>query len=63
MSRWPKIYWNGLYTKKQFLALMLENHRDHLYLRMKGDTFVPPGKIKRNDLYGWMTLVNARWAE
>jgi hypothetical protein len=30
---------------------------------MRGDTHVPPGKIKKNDIDGWMRLVDARILE
>jgi hypothetical protein len=67
-GRWPKIYWtgpgskiDGLHTKKEFIDIMSKSYFDHVYRRMRGDTGVPPGKIKRNDIDGWMAFVNARW--
>jgi hypothetical protein len=49
----------GLHTKKRFLELMRTIYSDHVYWRMRGDTHVPPGKIKKNDIDGWMRLVGA----
>jgi hypothetical protein len=67
-GRWPKIYWtgpgskrDGLHTKKEFIDLMPKSYPEHVYRRMRGDTDIPPGKIKRNDIDGWMAFVNARW--
>jgi len=28
---------------------------------MKGDTEIPPGKIKKGNIDGWMALVDARY--
>lgn len=57
----PKIYWpsKGTFTKKDFLALALREMPEHIYWRMRGDTAVPPGKLKKTDLAGWMALTGS----
>jgi hypothetical protein len=67
-GRWPKIYWtgpgskiDGLHTKKEFLEIMPKMYPEHVYRRMRGDRFIPPGRFKLNDIDGWMTFANARW--
>ena len=64
----PKIRWTGrgsdaggLHTKKRFLELVHNQYREHIYWRMRGDTCVPPGQIRKNDIDGWMQLVHATW--
>jgi len=66
--RWPKVYWTGpgskiggLHTKKEFLDLMLKTYPEHIYRRMRGDRVIPPGKIAKGDINGWMAFVNATW--
>jgi hypothetical protein len=57
-----KISWNGvLYTKKVFLTTMHRENPDVVYWRMKGDTQVRPGKIKKDDLEGWMQFSGAHF--
>lgn len=68
--RWPKIYWtgpgsktDGLHTKQEFLNTMKKTYPEHVYWRMRGDTVVPPGKFKKDDIDGWMAFANARWRQ
>ena len=65
-GRWRKIYWigvgsktSGLHTKKEFLRIMSRQYPDHNYRRIRGERFIPPGKIKRNDIDGWLALTGA----
>ena len=67
-GRWRKIYWtgwgsktNGLHTKEEFLNIVHVQFIDHYYGRQKGDRFIPDGKIKGDDIEGWMELVGATW--
>ena len=69
-GRWPKIRWTGpgsdpvgLHTKKRFLELVHTNYPEHVYWRMRGDTHIPPGKIKKGDIEGWMVITNATWIQ
>ena len=34
---------------------------DHIYRRKIGDTFIPEGKIKRDDIHAWIILSGASW--
>ena len=53
--------WNGvLYTKKNFLDTMHRENADIVYRRMKGDTMVTPGKIKKTDIKGWIAFSGAQ---
>ena len=64
MPRWPKILLrNNLYTKKQFLRFIMREDEffDHIYRRKIGDTFIPEGKIKRDDIHAWIILSGASW--
>ena len=63
-----RIYWtgpgsriDGIHTKKEFIRIVLNEYPDHVYWRRRGDTEVPPGKIKKTDITGWMQFVNATW--
>ena len=65
-GRWRKIYWigvgsktSGLHTKKEFLAIIQRENPEHIYWRLRGDRFIPQGKIKRNDIDGWLAFANA----
>jgi len=65
-GRWRKIYWTGigakqtgLHTKTEFLNIMYREYNECLYRRRKGDKEIPPGKIKRSDIRGWMEFANA----
>ena len=62
-GRWPTIEWRGhIYTKTQFLRDARSAISEHLYWRQRGDPpGVPPGKVKRNDMEGWMRILGARW--
>ena len=67
-GRWQKIYWiglgsktNGLHTKKEFMNIMRKQYPDHLYFRRIGDRAIPEGKIKKDDIQGWMDFANARY--
>jgi hypothetical protein len=58
----PKISWNGvLYTKKGFLITVHRENPEVVYRRMKGDTIVPPGKIKKSDIETWMEFSGAHF--
>lgn len=58
----PKISWNGvLYAKNDFLTTMHRENPEVVYWRMKGDTAVPPGKLKKTDLRGWMEFSGAHF--
>lgn len=61
------IYWqgpgsktNGMHTRAEFLTRIRAAYPEHVYWRMRGDTCVPPGKIRRNDLDSWLRFGNAR---
>ena len=62
-ARRPKVLWlgHGMFTQKKFKELMLHTYPEHVYWRMRGDTVIPPGKIKRNDIDGWMAFTGATW--
>jgi hypothetical protein len=57
-----KIFWmNTLYTKEDFLRIMRNENPDIVYWRMKGDVGVPQGKLKKDDIDGWIALAGATW--
>jgi hypothetical protein len=61
-KRMTKISWEGrLYTKPNFLKTMHREFAESVYWRMKGDKLIPPGKIKKDDLAGWMELAGAHF--
>lgn len=62
-GRWPKIYWEGrIYLKKQFLQEARDSISEHLYYRRRGDPpGIPPGKVKKYDVTGWMRVLGAQW--
>ena len=50
----------GYHTKKEFLDIVHYQHRDRIYYRMRGDPpGVPPGRLRKDDIAGWMDLVGA----
>ena len=51
----------NVYSKNEFLRVMHQQHADKIYWRMKGDKIIPPGKIKKADLEGWMTFSGAHF--
>jgi hypothetical protein len=51
----------NVYSKNEFLRIMHQQHADKIYWRMKGDKIIPPGKIKKADLEGWMTFSGAHF--
>ena len=56
------IYWPAkdmVLSKKNFLALVLQEMPHTIYWRMRGDTAIPPSKIKKSDLAGWMALTHS----
>lgn len=66
--RYKKIAWTGLgsnplgvHTKKEFLNIVHKEYSDNIYWRLRGDQAIPDGKIKKNDINGWMNLVDAKW--
>jgi hypothetical protein len=67
-KKMSKIWWNGrgsrmdmTHTKNEFLKIMRKEFPDVVYWRMKGDVGVIPGKIKKDDLAGWMTYTGAHY--
>lgn len=63
-----KIYWtgpgsktDGIHTKKEFIDLVRKMYPERVYRRMRGDTGVPPGSFKNDDVAGWMGFVNAHY--
>jgi hypothetical protein len=67
-GRWRQIYWigvgsktTGLHTKKEFLRLVRGAHPEAIYWRRRGDTIIPEGKLKRNDIEGWIEIADAKW--
>ena len=63
-----KIYWigpgsnqstNGLHTRKEFLQIMRSQYPEQVYWRRNGDKVIPPGKIKRNDIEGWLEFASS----
>jgi hypothetical protein len=49
-------------TKEEFLQNVRDLNMEKMYLRRKGDPRgVPKGKIRMNDLKGWMKLAGAVW--
>jgi hypothetical protein len=72
MPRWPKIYCDRhgfrmdcLHTKAQFLRIVWfsDEFWEIRYWRRNGDPpgYVPPGKLRKNDLDGWMLHTGAYW--
>jgi hypothetical protein len=66
-GRWPKIYWtgmgsksNGLHTKAEFLHIMRNQHAEVVYWRRRGELGIPEGKIRHNDLAGWIQFSGAQ---
>lgn len=62
------IYWIGpgleepkIHSNANFLKRVHRAFPDFVYYRRKGDTEVPVGLLKRNDLQGWMRLANAHF--
>lgn len=58
----PCFRMNG-HTKTEFLRIVNREDEffDRVYRRKKGDTGVPPGKIRPKDLEGWMYFLGAYW--
>jgi len=70
MPRHPKIQYtgvgshiSGLHTKTEFLRIMRNQFPDKIHHRFLGDAagFVAPGKIKKDDIAGWMKFANAKY--
>ena len=56
------ISWNNnLYTKAAFLRIMYNTFPEVIYWRMKGDKIIPPNKIKKADIEGWIAFTGARY--
>lgn len=69
MPKNQKIYWTGygclrefVHTKAEFLSIMTGQFPEKLYVRRKGDPKgIPVGKIRMNDVQGWMEFADAHW--
>ena len=77
MPRWPRIYVDlpgfradCIHTKVEFMRIIQRNPElmiqgrpvwEITYRRRRGDRTIPYGKLKRNDVNGWMALLDARW--
>jgi hypothetical protein len=56
----PKIAWNGgLYSREEFLRTMHAQYPEVVYWRLRGDTEIPVGKLKKRDLEGWIAFANS----
>ena len=54
------ISWNNnLYSKAAFLVAIHREYPEVIYWRMKGDKIIPPNKIKKADIEGWMLFAGA----
>lgn len=61
-KKMQKVAWNGvIYSKTVFLDMIHRAYPDTVYWRMKGDRVIPPGKIKKTDLEGWMAFSGAHF--
>jgi len=71
MPRWRKIYlerdgfrMDNIHTKKQFLRLIRNSYEfmNIIYRRRHGDLpGVPVGRLRKEDIEGWMELLGATW--
>jgi len=43
------------------LEIMYLEFPEVVYRRMRGDKGVPPGKLKKGDLAGWMAVAGAKF--
>jgi hypothetical protein len=66
-GRWPQIYWlgpgsnpDGLHSKKAFLKIMHNTYPEVVYWRCRGDVGVPAGKLKKNNITGWINFAGAQ---
>jgi len=69
MPRGKKIFWTGIgskedgfHTKEEFLKIMRNQYPEVVYWRFKGDPpGIPEGKLKKDDINGWMHFAGANY--